>query len=147
MKTVVPKNEGLQKAWYVVDAQDMILGRLASQVATLLRGKHKPEFTPHLDMGDHVIVVNAEKIKITGNKASKKEFTSYTGYPGGIKRKRLGKVFQDKPERVVHHAVKGMLPKNKLGRQMIKKLRVYRGADHPHQAQKPVALPEHLRRI
>lgn len=147
VKTVVPKPDGVEKKWYVVDGQDVVLGRLASQVATILRGKHKPEFSPHLDFGDHVIVVNAEKIKITGNKASNKEYTSYTGYPGGIKRSVLGKRFQEKPERIIHQAVKGMLPKNRLGRKLIKKLRVYRGADHPHEAQKPVELPDHLRRI
>lgn len=147
MKTVVPKVELIDRKWYIVDAQDQILGRVASQVAILLRGKHKAEFTPHLDMGDHVIILNAEKIKVTGNKAEKKMYTRYTGYPGGLRTIRFDKLMQDRPERVIKHAVKGMLPKNRLGRQMIRKLRVYVGPDHPHLAQKPEALPDNLRRI
>ena len=147
MKTVVPKIDQLERKWFLVDAEDEILGRLASQVAILLRGKHKPDFTPHLDLGDHVIVINADKIKVTGRKMSQKVYKRYTGYPSGLRVQTLEKVMQSRPERVFLHAVKGMLPKNRLGRKMIKKLRIYAGAKHPHHAQKPEALPDNLRRI
>ena len=147
MKTVVPKIDQLERKWFLVDAEDEILGRLASQVAILLRGKHKPDFTPHLDLGDHVIVINADKIKVTGRKMSQKVYKRYTGYPSGLRVQTLEKVMQSRPERVFLHAVKGMLPKNRLGRKMIKKLRIYAGAEHPHHAQKPEALPDTLRWI
>ena len=147
MKTVVPKLNDVDQKWYVLDGKNEILGRLASQTATLLRGKHKPEFTPHLDFGDHVIIVNASQIKVTGNKMSKKVYTKYTGYPGGLRTVVLEKLFKERPERVINKAVKGMLPKNKLGRKMIGKLHVYAGPEHPHQAQKPEDLPKSLRRI
>jgi len=147
VKTVVPKIDEIERKWYLVDAENEILGRISSQIATLLRGKHKPEFTPHLDLGDHVIVINAEKIKVTGRKLNQKEYTRYTGYPSGLRTNLMEKLLQQKPERIIIHAVKGMLPKNRLGRQMIKKLRVYAGPNHPHKAQKPENLPDNLRRI
>lgn len=141
MKTVVPNVDNIERKWYIIDAQDQILGRLASQIATLLRGKHKPEYTPHLDLGDHVVIINADKIKVTGRKLSNKFYTRYTGFPGGLRTSSFEKLMHERPERVLFHAVKGMLPKNRLGRKMIKKLRVYAGPDHPHQAQQPEALP------
>ena len=147
MKTIVPKIDHIDRKWYLVDGENEILGRLASQIASLLRGKHKPEFTPHLDLGDHVIVINADKIKVTGNKLTQKVYKRYTGFPGGLHIRSLEKTLQERPERVLFHAVKGMLPKNRLGRKMIKKLRVYAGTEHPHEAQKPEVLPERLRWI
>ena len=147
MKTVVPKVNEKDRKWYLVDADNQVLGRVSSQIATLLRGKHKPEFTPHLDLGDHVIVINVEKIKVTGRKPAQKKYTRYSGYPGGLKTKVMDKMLQKRPDRVLFHAVKGMLPKNRLGRKMIKKLRVYAGPDHPHHSQKPEILPDSLRRI
>lgn len=147
MKTVIPKIDSIERKWYLIDAQDEVLGRLASQVAFLLRGKHKPEFTPHLDLGDHVVVINADKIKVTGRKPSQKIYKRYSGYPGGLRTKPMEKMMQERPGRVFFHAVKGMLPKNRLGRKMIKKLRVYAGSEHPHLAQKPEALPDMLRKI
>lgn len=147
MKTVVPKMNTVDQKWYLIDGENQILGRLASQIAILLRGKHKPEFTPHLDFGDHVVVINADKISVTGRKLSQKKYVRYTGYPGGLRTVSLEKLLHEKPERVLLHAVKGMLPKNRLGRKMIKKLRVYAGSEHPHQAQKIEILPDSLRRI
>ena len=147
MKTVVPKIDSVERKWYLIDAQDEVLGRLASQVAFLLRGKHKPEYTPHLDLGDHVVVINADKIKVTGRKPSQKLYKRYSGYPGGLRTKPMEKMMHDRPEKIFFHAVKGMLPKNRLGRKMIKKLRVYAGSEHPHPAQKPEALPDTLRKI
>jgi large subunit ribosomal protein L13 len=130
----------LKKNWYVVDAEGMPLGRLASQVASILRGKNKPEYTPHIDTGDYVIVINCEKVVLTGKKVEKKFYKRYTGYPGGLKEVRYDKLMQTKPEFVVHKAVKGMLPKNSLGRKMIKKLFTYRGSEHNQQAQQPAPL-------
>lgn len=147
MKTIVPKIDQIDRKWYLVDGENEILGRLASQIATLLRGKHKPEYTPHLDLGDHVIVINVDKIKVTGNKFTQKVYKRYTGFPGGLRVRSLAKTLQERPERVLFHAVKGMLPKNRLGRKMIKKLRVYAGTNHPHEAQKPEVIPDSLRRI
>jgi large subunit ribosomal protein L13 len=147
VKTLIPKKESVESKWYLIDGNDQVLGRMASQIATLLRGKHKPEFTPHLDLGDHVVVVNADKIRVTGNKTDQKRYTRYTGYPGGLKVQTLGRMLQLKPEKAVKLAVKGMLPKNRLGRQMLRKLRVYAGPEHPHQAQQVEPLPNHLRRI
>jgi len=147
VKTVMPKVDAVDIKWYVIDGEDQVLGRLASQVATLIRGKHKPQFTPHLDLGDHVIVINADKIRVTGRKEQQKSYTRYSGFPGGLKTMTLEKMLQSRPERVVQHAIKGMLPKNTLGRQMMKKLKVYKGAEHPHQAQQPEVLPERLRRV
>jgi large subunit ribosomal protein L13 len=135
-----------ERRWYLVDAHNQVLGRLASQVAHVLKGKHKSLFSPHLDAGDHVIVVNAAKIRVTGRKSNQKRYTRYTGYPGGLRVTEYGKDVRQAPEKVFLHAVRGMLPRNHLGRQMIKKLRIYPGTEHPHTAQKPVALPSELRK-
>ena len=146
MKTVIPKSEAVQTKWYLVDGERQILGRLASQIAFIVRGKHKPEFTPHMDLGDHVVVINADKVKVTGRKTEQKQYIRYTGYPGGLRSITFNKLIHKSPEKVLYHAVKGMLPKNSLGRKMMKKVRIYSGPEHPHQAQKPEAIPEHLRR-
>ena len=127
----------IAQKWYVVDANGKTLGRVASQVARILRGKHKPQFTPNSDMGDFVIVVNAEKVKVTGKRMEQKEYFHYTGYPGGAVFQQIKDVIKTHPERVIEHAVKGMIPHTKLGRQIIKKLKVYPGTEHPHTAQKP----------
>lgn len=140
MKTYVAKPQTVQRDWHVVDATDKTLGRLAAIVASRLRGKHKPEFTPHVDTGDHIVVVNAEKIRVTGNKMKDKMYYRHTGYIGNLKSISLEKQLQKHPERVIQTAVKGMLPKNPLGRAMFKKLHVYAGPEHPHQAQQPTAL-------
>lgn len=137
MKTYIAKPEEITRKWYVIDATDKTLGRLASEVAKLLRGKHKPIYTPHVDTGDHVIVINAEKVKLTGNKLQKKLYIRHSRYPGGLKTMTYKELLQKNPERAIEVAVKGMLPHNRLGRKMFKKLKVYRGAEHPHQAQKP----------
>ncbi|RMH62052.1 MAG: 50S ribosomal protein L13 [Zetaproteobacteria bacterium] len=130
----------IERKWYVVDASDVVLGRLASRVATILRGKHRPEYTPHADCGDHVIVINAEKVAVTGSKETQKVYYRHTGYAGGLKSITLEKQRQQHPERVIEAAVKGMMPKGPLGRAMLKKLKVYAGAEHPHAAQKPEKL-------
>lgn len=135
------KQDEVEQKWFLVDAQGQTLGRLAAQVAKVLRGKHKPIFTPNIDAGDFVIVVNAEKIKVTGKRTEMKQYFHYTGYPGGAVFENFKDVVKKNPERVVEHAVKGMLPHNRLGRRIIKKLKVYKGAEHPHEAQKPEALP------
>ena len=140
MKTYSAKAETVQRDWYVVDAADKILGRLASDIATRLRGKHKPEYTPHVDTGDYIVVVNCEKVRVTGNKASGKIYYHHTGYPGGIKDISFEKLIEKAPERVLQKAVKGMLPKGPLGREMFKKLKVYVGTEHPHAAQQPQEL-------
>lgn len=140
MKTYSAKAETVQRDWYVVDAADKILGRLASDIATRLRGKHKPEYTPHVDTGDYIVVVNCEKVRVTGNKASGKIYYHHTGYPGGIKDISFEKLIEKAPERVLQKAVKGMLPKGPLGREMFKKLKVYAGTEHPHAAQQPQEL-------
>ena len=127
----------VERKWYLVDAEGKVLGRLASEIARILQGKHKPEYAPHKDVGDFVICVNAEKVVLTGKKLKQKYYTKYSGYPGGLKIIPLEKLMEKKPEWVIWHAVKGMLPKNKLGRRMIKRLKVYRGPEHPHHAQKP----------
>ncbi|MDE2666630.1 MAG: 50S ribosomal protein L13 [Acidobacteriota bacterium] len=137
MTTYQPKPAELQRRWYLVDAQDVVLGRLATHVATLLIGKGKPTWAPHLDMGDHVIVVNAEKVRLTGNKWEQKVYYRHSGYPGGIKAVTAKDLRAKRPDRMVKGAVKGMLPKSRLGRAMAKKLKVYRGEVHPHDAQKP----------
>lgn len=137
MKTYMATNETLERKWYVIDAQDKALGRLAAEVAAMLRGKHKPTFTPNVDNGDFIVIVNAEKIKLTGNKLLKKKYTYHTGYPGGLKQVDYQTLMQKHPERAIEVAVKGMLPHTRLGNQMYKKLKVYKGPDHPHQAQKP----------
>ncbi len=140
MKTQVAKKEEVVRDWYVVDAQNQVLGRLATQVANVLRGKNKPVFTPSVDTGDFVIVVNAEKIALTGNKLSDKMYYSHSGYPGGIKSITAGKLLDKKPEDIIKKAVKGMLPKNKLARHMLSKLKIYAGPEHPHKAQQPKVL-------
>ncbi len=140
MKTYSPKPENIDREWFLVDAQNQILGRLASQIAHRLRGKHKPEFAPHMDNGDFIVVVNCEKIKVTGNKLQKKQYYHHTGYVGNLKSISLEKQLQQKPEEVLRTAVRGMLPKNRLGRAMLKKLKIYAGAEHPHQAQEPKTL-------
>ena len=140
MKTYSAKAETVQRDWYVVDAADKTLGRLAANIATRLRGKHKPEYTPHVDTGDYIVVVNCEKVQVTGNKASGKIYYHHTGYPGGIKDISFEKLIAKAPERVLEKAVKGMLPKGPLGREMFRKLKVYAGAEHPHSAQQPQEL-------
>ncbi len=140
MKTYTAKNETVQRDWYVVDAAGKTLGRLATEIARRLRGKHKPIFTPHVDTGDYIIVVNAEKVRVTGNKLSDKIYYRHTGYIGNLKQEPLGKLLKRRPERVIETAVKGMLPKNRLGRDMFRKLKVYAGPEHQHQAQQPQAL-------
>jgi large subunit ribosomal protein L13 len=140
MKTFNVKKEEIIKDWCVVDGQGKILGRLASEIASRLRGKHKPIYTPHLDTGDFVIVVNAEKIRLTGNKLADKIYYRHSGYPGGLTETTAGKLLQEKPEDVLKIAVRGMLPKNTLGRAMLKKLKIYKGPEHPHDAQCPRVL-------
>lgn len=140
MKTFTASPAAIERKWYVVDATDMTLGRLASEVASILRGKNKPTFTPHMDTGDYVIVVNAEKIKVTGKKLDQKIYKHYSGYIGGLKESTLREKLSKKPEEVIEHAVKGMLPKGPLGRQMYTKLHVYAGPEHDHAAQKPETL-------
>jgi large subunit ribosomal protein L13 len=140
MKTESAKAGDIQRGWFIVDAQDVVLGRLSTRVASVLRGKHKPTFTPHADTGDFVIVVNADKVKVTGNKEKQKKYWHYTGYIGGAKSITLEKQRAEHPERIISHAVKGMLPKGPLGRKMLKKLKVYAGESHPHKAQKPEPL-------
>jgi ribosomal protein L13, bacterial type len=134
------KVETVQRDWYVVDATDEVLGRMASQIATILRGKNKPTFTPHVDCGDHVVVINAEKLVVTGNKLDQKKYYSHSGYVGGLKETKLRDLMQRKPEFVVYEAVRRMLPKGPLGRKMLTKLRIYRGSEHPHEAQQPKSL-------
>ena len=140
MTTVSTKPAEVRRDWFVVDANGKTLGRLASEIARRLRGKHKPEYTPHVDTGDYIIVVNAEKIRVTGNKLQDKMYHHHTGYIGNLKSINLGKLLEKAPERVLEKAVKGMMPKNPLGRMMIKKLKVYAGPDHKHSAQQPLAL-------
>ena len=140
MKTITPKLTEIQRRWWVVDAEGKVLGRLASEIAQVLRGKHKPMFTPHLDTGDFVVVVNAEKIRLTGNKAENKAYFRHSGYMGGERFIPFKTMIEKHPERVIDLAVKGMLPKNNLGRLMRRKLKVYAGASHPHQAQQPAIL-------
>ncbi len=140
MKTFSAKPENVRRDWYVVDASDKALGRLASEVAKRLRGKHKPEYTPHVDTGDYIIVVNASKVRVTGNKRENKTYHRHTGYIGNMKSITLGKLLDKTPERAIETAVKGMLPKNPLGRAMFRKLRVYAGPEHQHTAQQPQAL-------
>ncbi|GAA4193444.1 50S ribosomal protein L13 [Microbispora amethystogenes] len=139
MRTFSPKPNDVERQWYVIDATDVVLGRLASQVATLLRGKHKPIFAPHVDTGDFVIVINAGKVALSGNKLEQKKAYRHSGYPGGLRAVSYGELMEKRPDRAVEKAVRGMLPKNSLGRKMAKKLKVYAGAEHPHQAQQPVA--------
>jgi large subunit ribosomal protein L13 len=140
VRTHAVKASEIERQWFVVDAEGKTLGRLASEIAKVLRGKHKPIFSPHLDTGDYVIVVNADRIRVTGRKIEEKRYYRYSGQPGGLKSIPLGALLEKHPTRVIEHAVRGMLPKNRLGRVMIKKLKVYAGSEHPHDAQKPVVL-------
>jgi large subunit ribosomal protein L13 len=144
MRTYSPSAKDITREWYVVDAEGQTLGRLATRIATVLRGKHKPTFTPNLDMGDYVIVVNADKIELAGEKAADKLYHRHSGFPGGIKSVPFATMLDKKPIAIVETAVKGMLPKTKLGRQMARKLKVYAGPDHPHAAQQPKSLPDHV---
>lgn len=137
MKTYMAKPLEVERKWYVIDASGQTLGRLASEVASILRGKHKPTYTPHVDTGDFVIVINADKIVLTGNKLDQKKYRRHSGYPGGLKEMTYRNLLDKRPEKAIEVAVKGMLPHNRLGRKMFTKLKVYRGSEHPHQAQKP----------
>lgn len=139
-KTTIPSNDSINRQWYLVDAENQTLGRLATEVASILRGKNKPSFTPHLDTGDFVIVINAEKIKVSGNKSHQKLYRRHSGRPGGMKIENFSSLQERIPERIVEKAIKGMLPHNALGRQLFRKLKVYKGADHPHTAQQPLTL-------
>jgi large subunit ribosomal protein L13 len=138
MKTFVPKKEQIEKKWWLINAEGKVLGRLATEIAILLRGKRKPEFVDFLDSGDFVVVINAEKVKVTGKKMEQKKYYAHSGYPGGIREKSFMELLENKPEEIIKKAVWGMIPKNKLGRAAYKKLKVYRGSSHPHEAQKPV---------
>lgn len=138
MPTYSPKPGDVTRSWHVIDAENVVLGRLATEVATLLRGKHKPTYAPHTDTGDFVIIVNADKVGLTGNKREQKLAYRHSGYPGGLRKQTFGELLDNRPERLVEKVVKGMLPKNKLGRAQAKKLKVYAGPEHPHAAQKPV---------
>ncbi|MFV8782255.1 50S ribosomal protein L13 [Microbulbifer bruguierae] len=140
MKTYSAKPEAVTRDWYIVDAADKTLGRISAEIAHRLRGKHKPEYTPHVDTGDYIVVINAEKVRVTGNKAKAKIYHSHSGYPGGLKSISFEKLIDKAPERTIQSAVKGMLPKGPLGRAMFKKLKVYKGSEHPHAAQQPIEL-------
>ena len=140
MKTVSAKKESVTRSWYLVDATDKTLGRLSTEIANRLRGKHKAEFTPHVDTGDYIVVVNAEKIRVTGNKTTDKMYYHHTGFPGGIKSINFEDLIEKAPERILQSAVKGMMPKNKLSNAMLGKLKVYAGSEHPHAAQQPIPL-------
>jgi large subunit ribosomal protein L13 len=142
MTQTQPREETIARKWYLVDAEGKVLGRLATQVATILRGKHKPTFAPHLDVGDHVVVVNAEKVHLTGRKLTAKTYRWHTGYIGGLREVSAQKMLRTHPERVIEWAVQGMLPKGRLGRAMVRKLKVYRGPEHPHASQQPEPLKE-----
>lgn len=140
MKTMMAKESQIERKWYIVDAEDKILGRLSTEVARILKGKHKPIYTPHVDTGDYVIIINAEKIKVTGKKESQKLYRHHSGYVGGLKEISYKTMMEKHPERIIKHAVKGMLPKNVLGRQMMKKLKIYVGPEHKNHAQQPEVL-------
>lgn len=145
MKTTFVRKEDVDRKWYVIDARGQVVGRLAVEIAKRLRGKHKACYTPHIDTGDYIIVVNADKIRFTGNKLEDKLYYRHSGYPGGLKTITAKKLLQKKPERILEHAVKGMLPKNRLGRRMLSKMKVYAGPEHPHHAQQPEALTLDIR--
>jgi len=146
-KTFVPKAEEVERAWHLVDATDVPLGRLASEVAQILRGKHKPTYAPHIDVGDFVVVVNSEKVAVTSGKSQAKIYYRHSGYPGGLKEESFARLIERRPAAVIERAVRGMLPKNRLGRKMIKKLKVHAGPDHPHAAQKPQRLELNIRKV
>ena len=139
-RTYTPREADIERRWYLVDAEGRTLGRLATRIAHVLRGKHKPTYTPHLDMGDHIVVINAGKIRVTGNKAEQKVYYRHTGYPGGIRKTSFGQMMEKHPERILRTAVKGMLPNTPLGRRMFRKLRIYAAGEHGHEAQNPEAL-------
>jgi large subunit ribosomal protein L13 len=139
-RTYTPRGADIERRWYLVDAEGRTLGRLATRIAHVLRGKHKPTYTPHLDMGDHIVVINAGKIRVTGNKAEQKVYYRHTGYPGGIRKTSFGQMMEKHPERILRTAVKGMLPNTPLGRRMFRKLRIYAAGEHGHEAQNPEAL-------
>jgi len=141
MKTFTPRPGEIQQNWYVIDAENKTLGRLSTQVASILRGKNKPYFSPNIDTGDYIVIINAEKVTLTGSKALQKVYQNFSGYPSGLKETSFKRMVTKKPEEIIIHSVKGMLPKNALGRQMLTKLKVYAGSEHPHIAQKPVTLP------
>lgn len=140
MPTYSPKASEITHSWYVIDAEGLVLGRMATEAARVLRGKHKPTFAPHIDTGDHVVIINADKVVLTSNKAERKDVWRHSGYPGGIKHSTYAAELRDKPEEAVRRSIKGMLPKNRLGRQMARKLKVYAGSEHPHAAQAPQPL-------
>jgi large subunit ribosomal protein L13 len=140
MRTYSPRASEIERSWHVVDADGLVLGRMAAEVARVLRGKHKPQYTPHLDTGDHVIIVNADKVVLTSDKAAKKDIYRHSGYPGGIRSETYASLLARRPEEAIRRTVRGMLPKNRLGRQMLRKLKVYAGPQHPHAAQQPTAL-------
>ncbi len=144
MRTYSPRPTDIERTWYVVDAEGAVLGRLASRVAHVLRGKHKPTYAPHVDVGDHVIVINAAGVRLTGSKGSQSLAYRHSGFPGGLKSVPFARLLAESPDRLVERAVRGMLPKNSLGRSMLRKLKVYAGPDHPHAAQSPQSLPDHL---
>jgi large subunit ribosomal protein L13 len=146
-KTFTPRPADIERSWWVADATDLPLGRLASEVAKVLRGKHKPTFAPHVDTGDYVVIVNAEKVAVTGNKAETKRYFRHSGYPGGLTARSFAEVLARRPERIVEQAVRGMMPKNRLGRRMLKKLKVYAGPDHPHRSQAPKPLELGIRKV
>ena len=143
-KTYTPRAADIDRRWYIIDADGQTLGRLATRIAHVLRGKHKPTYSPHMDLGDHIVVINAENIRVTGRKAEQKVYYRHTGAPGGLRTSSYQHVMETHPERILRSAVKGMLPNNVLGRNMFKKLRVYAGGEHPHQAQQPEQPPAHL---
>ncbi|MFW5687987.1 MAG: 50S ribosomal protein L13 [Spirochaetota bacterium] len=140
MKTIFAKAKDVERSWYVIDAENAVLGKLAVKAATVLRGKHKPEFAPNQEVGDYVIVVNAEKVRVTGSKPIQKMYYHHTGYPGALRSRTFQEMIEHKPEHVIEHAIRGMLPKNRLGRKLFTNVKVYRGPDHPHAAQKPEPL-------
>lgn len=140
MKSYMAKSNEIERKWYIIDAEDMVLGRLASELAMILSGKRKPIYTPHVDTGDYVIVINADKIKLTGNKWNQKKHVYHTGYPGGLKEIPYRQILDRDPTKIIRLAVKGMLPKNSLGRAMIKKMKVFAGTEHPHEAQQPIEI-------
>ena len=142
--TTIPSGKDIKRKWFVIDAAGHTLGRLSSHAASILAGKTNPLYTPYIDMGDHVVVINAEKIQLTGMKGAQKLYRRYTGFPGGLREESYVKLLARRPEAILEQSIKGMLPKSKLGRQMATKLKVYKGADHPHYAQQPVALPMHV---
>ncbi len=140
MKTIIPRQDSIERKWYLIDAEGQILGRMSTKIANILRGKEKATFTPHMDTGDFVVVINAEKVKLTGKKDEQMTYKHYSGYPGGMKEEPLEMLRKRHPDRIIRHAVAGMMPKNRLGRAMIRKLKIYAGSKHPHEAQRPIVV-------